>query len=167
MSIRLKLIITYAFCVFFSTGVIVLAFVAGTSRMMGRAVDTVLESSRVDEAMFHFVDLLAELKQADDYEEDKLLNTEYMNEINDRLQFFNSSLVVMHGDEFINVSVLPDEPDFYDDLVPTEFSTAGGQMVRSVNRNGVQTTCQPKMSNRTTSSSMGTAPIFTSIIRSR
>jgi len=116
MSIRLKLIITYIFCVLISTAVIVISIFAGTTRFMGKVAEEIIENSAIDEAVLEVIDILAEIKQAQDYNEELLLDKDYLIEIDDRLGFFNTGLVVFYNDEFINLTDIPSGNELYDNL---------------------------------------------------
>jgi len=108
MSIRLKLIITYIFCVLFSAGVIVVTMFVGTTRFVHTAVSEIIKNSSIDGVGIEIVDLLAELKIAEDTNGELLIDEIFMNEINDRLQFFNSGLVVLFDNKFMDYTEFED-----------------------------------------------------------
>lgn len=117
MSIRIKLIIIYIVCTLFSAGIIVVSLFAGVGNYMRQVTDAIIENSEIDEAIIEVIDLIADLKQAEEYNPEKLINSAYMEEINDRLQFFNSSLIVLHKDTYYKYINIEDQV-LRDNLIP-------------------------------------------------
>jgi len=93
---------------------------SGMAIVVGLFVESseiLLEESKFDVAIYEAVDLLAELKQAEDYEPSKLIDPDFIREVTENLSFANGGLVVRYEDEVYNYSKLPDEEEFYESLV--------------------------------------------------
>lgn len=118
MSIRLKLIITYAVLVFISAGILVFSGVSIITRAFSAASELILESSDMGQVVYEIIDISAELKQVEDYNQEKLKSPLFMKEIDDRVSFFNSGLVVLSDGIYENPGELPHDVEFYRNLVP-------------------------------------------------
>lgn len=134
MSIRVKLILTYALLVLISVFVLVFSGVAIVSTLAAKTVDAVLEEDDLGVVMTDLIDLLAELKQADIYDEDKLIRPEYIEAISNRTDFYSGGLVVKYKDQILSYDSLPKTPEFYELLVksPDYFGRdSGGQSIEA------------------------------------
>lgn len=107
MSIRLKLGIVYIACVLFSAFVLVSTVVVGTGKYTQQVVEAIIGDDAIDKAVVEVVDILAEIKYTEDYEPERLITEEYVKDIDQRLQFFNSSLVVVHEDNYYTELDIP------------------------------------------------------------
>ncbi len=117
MSIRVKLILTYALLVLISVFVLVFSGVAIVTSLAAKTVDAVLEEDDLGVVMTDLIDLLAELKQADVYDEDKLITPEYIEAISNRTDFYSGGLVVKYKDQILSYDSLPKTPEFYGMLI--------------------------------------------------
>jgi histidine kinase len=117
MSIRLKLIFTYILTVSISVFIVVMLLVTMMGRVASSVLEAFVENSSLDEVAYEVIDILVELRHAQEYRESDLVDTAFIQEINARLQFFNSGLVVLNNDTYMNESDYPKEAAFYDQLV--------------------------------------------------
>jgi len=122
MSIRVKLILTYTILVLISAGVLFFTGVAMVAGFFMESAKIVSEESKLDKVIYEVVDLLAEVKQAEDYEPDKLVDSEYVEELTQNLSFLNGGLVVRYKDNVMNYSGLPADDEFYQNLVKVHSS---------------------------------------------
>lgn len=119
MSIRVKLILTYALLVLISVFVLVFSGVAIVSTLAAKTVDAVLVEDDLGVVMTDVIDLLAELKQADLYDEEKLADPDYIKSLSQRADFYSGGLVVKYDNQVFSYDGLPDSADFYQSLVKT------------------------------------------------
>ncbi len=117
MSIRVKLLITYTIMLILSATVLLFSGMAIVVGLFVESSEILLEESKFDVAIYEAVDLLAELKQAEDYEPSKLIDSDFIKGVTDNLSFANGGLVVRYEDQVYNYSKLPDEEEFYESLV--------------------------------------------------
>lgn len=109
MSIRLKLLITYVLCVLLSAGVLVLSIFAGVGRFAKQISDIVLDESTPDQVFVEVMDVMAEIKHAEKYEPETLVDVEFIEAIDKRLSAISSSLVVVYKDDWIVVDDYPED----------------------------------------------------------
>ena len=109
MSIRLKLLITYVLCVLLSAGVLVLSIFAGVGRFAKQISDIVLDESTPDQVFVEVMDVMAEIKHAEKYEPETLIDVEFIEAIDKRLSAISSSLVVVYKDDWIVVDDYPED----------------------------------------------------------
>lgn len=117
MSIRIKLLLTYAILLIISASVLFfsgMAMIAGFFRETSR---TILQDNHLGEVVVEVVDLLAELKQAEDYDPQRLVDPDFIENLNERIQFLSGGLIVRYNKAILDYSSLPKEPTFYDQLV--------------------------------------------------
>lgn len=124
MSIRIKLILTYAILVMISVFVLVFSGIAIVSSVVQTVAETVIEENDIHTVVTQTIDLLAELKQAQDYEPAKLTDPEQIKSLSERTDFYNGGLIVRYGDRVMNYSDLPKDEDFYSYLEPTPVDRA-------------------------------------------
>lgn len=120
MSIRLKLILTYILTVIVSVFIVVFILITMMGRLITGAVDMIVEDSSVEVIATEFIDILVELRHAQKYDEAELEDPAFIQQIDDRLEFFNSGLVVFANDSYINVSDYPSTKEFYSHLVKVD-----------------------------------------------
>ena len=120
MSIRVKLILTFAILVLISALVILISGIAIVSGAIGTVAESVLEETNIEVVVTEVIDLVTDLKQADDYSPEKLIDSDYIREINTESNFYNGGVIVKYDDTVINHSELPADNKFYSSLVPTE-----------------------------------------------
>ncbi len=113
MSIRVKLILTYAILVVVSTVVLIFSGVAIFSKMAVEAGKTITKDNDIEIIVTEVIDLLAEIKQANDYEKEKLFDQEYIKELSEKTEFFTGGLVVRLNKKIYNFSALPKVESFY------------------------------------------------------
>jgi signal transduction histidine kinase len=116
MSIRVKLILTYTLLVVVSACVLIFSGLAIVTKLIVETADSVIEEKDVGVLITEVVDLLAELKQADQYEPEKLISPTYIESLSDRIQFYNGGLIVRHGEKIYNLNDLPKADAFYEQL---------------------------------------------------
>jgi signal transduction histidine kinase len=109
MSIRLKLLITYVLCVLLSAGVLALSIFAGVGRFAKQISDIVLDESTPDQVFVEVMDVMAEIKHAEKYEPETLIDVEFIEAIDKRLSAISSSLVVVYKDDWIVVDDYPED----------------------------------------------------------
>lgn len=117
MSIRVKLILTYTLLVVVSACVLIFSGLAIVTKLIIETADSVVAEKDVGVLVTEVIDLLAELKQADQYEPDKLIDPEYIEALSDRIRFYNGGLIVRHGDKVYNLNDLPETEAFYNQLI--------------------------------------------------
>lgn len=123
MSIRVKLILTYTILVLISAGILIVSSFAIVAGFFAQATKAVLDDTDIANAMYEVVDVLAELKQAEDYSPEKLTNEYFITELNNSIDFLNGGIVVFSDGEYLNYSDLPDENWFYNDLKKNDSSS--------------------------------------------
>jgi len=134
MSIRLKLGITYIICVLLSAGVIVFAIFAGAGSYFQRAASVIIEDSSVEDVITEAIDILADLRQQEQYKPEALIDSDYQKTINDRLSVFNSGLVVLYQGQYSSPMDIPlDRAEFI--LKPIEPEIGHGPRFRKDNNN--------------------------------
>ncbi|MCH4889253.1 HAMP domain-containing histidine kinase [Acidaminobacter sp. JC074] len=101
MSIRIKLMITYAVLVLVSAVVIIFSGISLFTMAMTEISDAVLQDVPVERMFTEVVDLLADLKQAEKYEPDQLIEPSYVNDISSHLDFTKGGVVVKYSDQVI------------------------------------------------------------------
>jgi signal transduction histidine kinase len=127
MSIRVKLILTYTILVLISAGILILSSFAIVAGFFSQATNAVLEDTDIGNAMYEVVDILAELKQAEDYSPEKLSDEYFIKQLNNSIDFLNGGIVVFSDGKYLNYSDLPDESWFYDDLKKNDPSREDGR----------------------------------------
>lgn len=109
MSIRLKLLITYILCVLLSAGVLVVSIFAGFGRFVQQVSDIILKDNTPDVVFVEMIDMMADVRQAEKYEPESLVDTDFIDSIDNRLSAIGSSLVVEFNDSFIMVDDFDEE----------------------------------------------------------
>lgn len=122
MSIRLKLMLTYGITVLLSAGILVFLFISIIGGAMAKVADTILEDTSFDQAAYEVIDLLAEIKQAQDYQPERLVDMDFIREINERLLTYDSGLIVYHKGNYLHDDRFPEKEDFYKQLVYYDYS---------------------------------------------
>lgn len=117
MSIRLKLIFTYILTVVISVFIVVMLLFTMMGRVASSVMEVFVENSPIDEVAHEMIDILVELRHAEEYSEKDLVDVSFIEDINKRLQFFNSGLIVLYKDSYLNESDYPKTEDFYKKLV--------------------------------------------------
>ncbi len=107
MSIRLKLLITYILCVLLSAGVLVVSIFAGAGRFIAQVSDIILNDHAPDEIFIELIDTMGDIKQAEKYEPESLVDIEFIDEIDNRLSAISSSLVVVYQGQYLMVDDFP------------------------------------------------------------
>ena len=120
MSIRVKLILTFAILVLISASIILISGIAIVTGAIGTVAESVLDETNIEVVFTEVIDLVTDLKQANDYNPDQLIDSDYIREINKESSFYNGGVIVKYGDTVINHSELPADNNFYSSLVPTE-----------------------------------------------
>jgi len=119
MSIRIKLMLTFAVLVIVSVLIILFSGIAIVTGIVTTVAESVLEETQLEDVFVETIDLVTDLKQANDYSPEKLLDKEYIEEINKESNFYDGGVIVKYSDEIINPSELPKTESFYSKLVPT------------------------------------------------
>ncbi len=127
MSIRLKLILTYMILVIISAGFLLLSSVAVFAGFFNKAANAIFKDTNIDRVVYETVDLLADLKQVQEYSPEKLTDADFIKELNKKIDFFRGGLVVKSNDKYINYSDLPHEDWFYDSLIKTDLNTGNSE----------------------------------------
>jgi len=122
MSIRVKLIITYIICVIVSASLIVFSIITGATKMMAKAGEIVFQETKYDEAAVEVIDLLVELKQAEDYDPLKLVDKEFIQDLDLRLANISTGIIVYYQGNYINATDISDEEMPFDKLLPTDYT---------------------------------------------
>lgn len=128
MSIRIKLILTYAILVFISALVLIFSGIAMVSNVFIEVTSSVFEETNAHLLLIDVVDLLSELKQAEDYEPEKLIKGDFIKELNDKADFYNGGILVKYEDEVYNFSELPSNENFYSHFVKVSQNYELGHM---------------------------------------
>lgn len=131
MSIRIKLLLTYVVLLIISAVVIFSSGIAIVAGIFHDVASTVISDQRIESVLPKAIDLLAELKQAEDYEPERLIDPNYIAEVSRQAAFYNGGLVVRYRDNTYNFGKLPKTNDFYDQLIVTE--SRGSRQGDSVN----------------------------------
>lgn len=119
MSIRLKLILTYAVLVFISAAILLFAGITIVTGILAATVDSVFDEGESHGGIMKTLDLLVELRQTDKYSPEELKNPEFIEKISNEAEFINGGIVVKYNNETYNYSDLPNEEAFYDQLIPS------------------------------------------------
>lgn len=120
MSIRLKLIFTYILTVAISVFIVVFLLVTMMGRVISGIVNVVVEDSSIQETATEAIDLLVEIRHMQEYDEQKLLDRDFQQQINDRLAFFKSGLIVYRQGDYINIGDFPKDEEFYKHLIDVD-----------------------------------------------
>lgn len=120
MSIRVKIILTYAILVIISALVLIFSGIALITGLVVKSAETVMVENDIPVIITEVIDLLAEIKQANDYEPEKLTAQSYIKELSERTDFYNGGIIVRHGENVYNFSELPESPSFYSQLTKTD-----------------------------------------------
>jgi signal transduction histidine kinase len=119
MSIRIKLIITYAVLVSISAAILVFAGVTIVTGLIVATVDSVFDEGESHGAIMKTLDLLVELRQSDKYSPEDLKNPAFIEKISRESEFINGGIIVKYQDEVYNYGELPHNETFYEKLQPT------------------------------------------------
>lgn len=120
MSIRLKLIFTYILTVAVSVFIVVFLLITMMGRVISGVVNVVVEDSSIQAITTEAVDLLVEIRHAQEYDESKLIDSNFQQQINDRLAFFKSGLIVFRQGDYLNIGDFPNDERFYEHLVDVD-----------------------------------------------
>ncbi len=118
MSIRIKLMITYAVLVLVSAAVIVFSGIGIFTSVLTEVSESVLEDTNIKSITGEVINLLADLKHAEKYEPDQLIEETFVNEISDAMTFYNGGIVVKYDNQVIKSNGLNVSEAFYDKLEP-------------------------------------------------
>lgn len=118
MSIRIKLMITYAVLVLVSAAVIIFSGIGIFTHLIAGLSESVLEDTNMDIVTSEVINLLAELKHAEKYEPEQLVNEDFINETNEAMTFYEGGLVVKYQDQTIASKDLNVSEAFYRKLIP-------------------------------------------------
>lgn len=116
MSIRIKLLLTYAILLLISASVLFFSGMAIVIGLFKESAEIILQDNHFEEVAVEVIDLLAELKQAEDYEPQKLKDPEFLEALNNKLEFLNGGLIVRYKEQIIDPTGLPKERGFYENL---------------------------------------------------
>ncbi len=134
MSIRIKLMITYAVLVLVSAVVIIFSGISLFTTAVSEISSEIIEDIPVEEIFGEVIDLLADLKQAEKYEPEQLLDEEYINNIGNHMNFSKGGVVVKSKDLVIVSDGLSVDETVIKSLIPNHASephenyvTSGGK----------------------------------------
>lgn len=116
MSIRVKIILTYAILVIISASVLIFSGIALLTKVVFESTSAVINERDIPVVITEVIDLLSDIKQAHDYEPENLVDAEYIRGLNERTEFYNGGIVVRYGNNVYNYSGLPDETGFTSQL---------------------------------------------------
>lgn len=120
MSIRVKLILTYAILLIVSALVLAVSGVAIFTGLFVSTAEAVFVEDEPNIVITQFIDLLAELKQQDEYQPERLVSEDYIEEITHSTAFYNGGLIVEHDGLFYNFNDdLSKSERLYEQLMPT------------------------------------------------
>lgn len=114
--------LTFAILVLVSVLIILFSGIAIVTGIVTTVAESVLEETQIEDVFVETIDLVTDLKQANDYSPEKLLDKEYINDINEGSSFYDGGVIVKYGDEVINPSELPKTESFYSKLIPTDYN---------------------------------------------
>lgn len=117
MSIRIKLIITYMIMIIISAFILVTSGFGIVTSFLTNMTNIVMKDKHVDEVAYEVVDLLTDLKSTEKMEPELLLDKQYMEEVENRISEFSSTLIVRYKDQFMDVGQLGASEDFYQELL--------------------------------------------------
>lgn len=120
MSIRVKLLLTYGILLLLSAIIVLTSGLAIVAGIFHDVASTVLKDERLERAIPLSIELLAELKQAEDYHPENLKDPEFIEAIASQITFIQGGLIVRTQEETFNFSQLPKDQAFYSYLVPTK-----------------------------------------------
>lgn len=118
MSIRIKLILTYAILLLVSTGILMISGIAIVAGIFHDVASTVVAPGKLESILPRGIELLAELKQAEDYNPQDLISPTYIKTLSEKASFIKGGIVVKHDNTVYNYSDLPKTNALYDQLVP-------------------------------------------------
>lgn len=117
MSIRIKLIITYMIMIIISAFILVTSGFGIVTSFLTNMTNIVMKDKHIDEVAYEVVDLLTDLKSTEKMEPELLLDKQYMEEVENRISEFSSTLIVRYKDQFMDVGQLGASEDFYQELL--------------------------------------------------
>lgn len=120
MSIRLKLIITYAVLVSISAAILLFAGITIVTGLIAATVDSVFDEGESHGAIMKTLDVLVDLRQSDKYSPEDLKDPVFIEKISKDSEFLNGGIIVKYRDEIYNYGELPRNATFYDKLQPTK-----------------------------------------------
>lgn len=118
MSIRIKLMITYAALVIISALVIIFSGINLFTSFITEASTVILEDTDLKTVTSGIVDLLADLRYVEKYESNKLKDELFLNELVDKTDFYQGGMVIRYDDKMIASDSIQMSESFYDQLVP-------------------------------------------------
>jgi len=101
MSIRIKLMITYAVLVLISAVVIIFSGISIFTGFMSQASETLIAGENTEEMFIEVIDLLADLRQAEKYEPHMMMNQDYVDDIAGHMRFNSGGVVVKSENQVI------------------------------------------------------------------
>lgn len=120
MSIRIKLVLAYVVMVILSTFILIVAGISIFTNVFKQTTESVFVDPEFSTIITKVVDVVSDLKQAEEYNPDQLTDSEFIKDLTKDSQFFNGGLIVKNNNKLFNYSELPDHDDFYNYLLPTD-----------------------------------------------
>lgn len=117
MSIRIKLIITYIIMIIISAIILVTSGFGLVTRFFSDVTNIIMKDKQIDEVVYEFVDLLADLKSTEMTNPELLLDKNFMSEVENTLSEFSGTLIVRYDDQFFNDGQLNVSNEFYNELL--------------------------------------------------
>lgn len=112
MSIRVKLLLTYVLLLVISLMFLLFYGVAAIGGMLRFASEAVFEADP-QVVIEETIDTITEMKSTFQTNPTRLTEDSFIKEMTDRTGFYKGGLVVLVGDQYINYSELPKDPEFY------------------------------------------------------
>lgn len=117
MPIRLKIIIMFIVSILVSVGVVFITLMGVLTYTVTEVSEALVDGASFDEVFFESIDILTDIKYANEYDPEKMLDPEYIKEMDEKLEFYNSGLIVKYKNEYINPGDLPKDSEFYSRLI--------------------------------------------------
>lgn len=134
MSIRVKLMITYAVLVLISAVVIITSGIRIFSGIMGEVTENMLEDTNMESIVTEIVDVLVEVRHAEKYEPEVLSEETFINDLRNKMTFYEGGIVVEYQGKLIESENLDFSDSFYQQLRSSHFDTEHDNTITENNR---------------------------------
>lgn len=116
MSIRIKLILTYVVMVMFSVVLITGAGMTLMVKVITNAVEAIGDDTPIEDILYAVVDVLADFKQADTYDPEKIMDPAFISAVNEKVKTFSGFIITERNGQFNSFGDIPLSDDFYSNL---------------------------------------------------
>lgn len=121
MSIRIKLMITYAVLVLVSAAIIIFSGIGILTKVTSAVSEEILDSTNFNQFINSTIDVLADIRHAQKYEPNKLVDQNFIDELNEALKIKNSSIIAKYSLGSVMTNGRQFSEEFIDQLKPHSF----------------------------------------------